>query len=624
MRTWLEHNYCSIDLQLWNTIANQEQAISKLVTAVGGNIEADSTSSFLITTGGMSGIHNSHGNENYNNDIVPSLWCQGDSDKDSRKDKNSVDPTFSLQLQGLGVVISEMLSNFVTKADPTVLILCPNQSSVCRALENVDYRQSHVIPLYACSVNIDSDNSSLDLCEEEMAQKIVTTFSLSNDIEKIGAIVVDADAPLEMGQITNRIFVRGTSSYQWLSHDYVVLAPSPTTRTSQSDTNHNGIDSTSWRYQFLERFRTDLVEFNPVYHATIAFDDHSSNSNWNIGVLCAGNSWFYDHLIKTLNKIRHTLDFDDVSLLESKTGLISHIPDYQPGKWATPSDYDLEPVTKQWLEQRPLGRQLLAQYEKVPSPPDDISVGARVVFQCKHGMWCRGYVLEIWDDEDERKYTCHCEGMHERMAIDVGRMFLVELKAEMQMQDTIHFGSTVLADGEENLDYYFWYPGQIIGMNYDGKYKVYFFSSGETGLLDRRKVVQTPETTSLLPVDSKAFSSCDDFEQFLFNNLLPIRGKFNKKVGDGCVVVVSSSSPRRDIHKLTVIATYDGRKHFDLNVYSSDNVPLNLVNEIAIQKNIPGFKRTQIDSYPRGYGRVVAFGEDLTEPYFGTKYPKSI
>lgn len=387
MRTWSEDKYCSMDLQLWNTIANHERAVSKLVTAVGGNIEAGSTSSFLITTGGMFGIRNNLHDDKRSNEIIPSSWCsQDDSDNESSDkidDGHSIESTLS-QLQGLDIVLSEMLSSFFTKIDPTVIVLCPDKSSPCRAFDDVDYGQAQVVPLYACPDIIGGDDSTLGRCEQEIMQKIRDMLSLSKSAEKIEAMVIDSETPRELGQIVNRIFVNGASSFQWLSHDYVVLVPSPA--TSPLDKNHD----TSWRYQFLERFRTDAIEFNPVYHATIAFTAlSSSSSKWNIGVLRTGNSRFYDQLIESMNKIRRTVDFEDVSLLESKTGVISHIPDYQPSKWATPSDYDIQPATNQWSEQRPLGRQLLAQYEKLPTLPDDISVGADVIiYRELYDDWC--------------------------------------------------------------------------------------------------------------------------------------------------------------------------------------------------------------------------------------------
>ena len=126
--------------------------------------------------------------------------------------------------------------------------------------------------------------------------------------------------------------------------------------------------------------------------------------------------------------------------------------------------------------------------------------------------------------------------------------------------------------------------------------------------------------------------SLADFENFLLDNKILPNGVdnniSNQKVGDGCIVLLSFSSAKREGGDITtIIVTYDGRKHIDLNVYSPENASSvnNIANELALRDDIfPGFMRIQNDSHPRGHGRVVTFGEDLHKPYFGTKYPASI
>jgi hypothetical protein len=241
----------------------------------------------------------------------------------------------------------------------------------------------------------------------------------------------------------------------------------------------------------------------------------------------------------------------------------------------------------------------------------------------------QGSVYDIWEKaKDEQQYTVRCDGM-EASSIDVGRNLLAKLNDEMQTKNTIPFGSIVIADGEEKVHLRIWYEAQIIGMNDEGKYKVYYLGSGEISFLYRRQIIQSPGTyLSSLSTDVKAFSTCADFEQFLFDSkILPTNRVdiSNQKVGDGCVVLVSFSSAKREGgDSTTIIVTYDGRKHIDLNVYSPENASVNIANELALRDDIPGFKRIQNDSHPRGYGRVVTFEEDLRKPYFGTKYPTSI
>jgi len=196
-------------------------------------------------------------------------------------------------------------------------------------------------------------------------------------------------------------------------------------------------------------------------------------------------------------------------------------------------------------------------------------------------------------------------------------------------KNTIPFGTMVLADGEEKLDATIFYSAQIIGTHHDGRYEVYHLSDGSFALLDRKKVVPLLDASFLSPADAKMFSTCTDFEEFLFENgfVSPFSADsnttniFRREVGDGCIVTVSSTQKDDGGDDTTIIATYDGQKHLDLNIYSTDHSSLMI--RLA-EQDIPGMQRTQTDSHPRGYGRVISFQEDLNKAYFGTKYPRSI
>ena len=130
----------------------------------------------------------------------------------------------------------------------------------------------------------------------------------------------------------------------------------------------------------------------------------------------------------------------------------------------------------------------------------------------------------------------------------VERNRLFDLSDDALTKGTIPFGSMVLADGEEDMDATVFYHAQVIGTHYDGRYKVYFLNDGSYSLLDRKQVVPLIDASFLSPADAKMFSSCDEFEQFLFKSDLvsPFfveRGRgnaketntniFRREVGDG-------------------------------------------------------------------------------------------
>ena len=380
IRSFPEQKYASMDLQLWNEISKQKIAVSTLVGAIGGNTTNDSTSTFLITTGGMFGISNI---DDHSTPMVPSAWCKEDSATEGDRSSTGVE-----DLSGLDIVMGEMLTNFVGKGDYIAMILCPNDSSRCQGPKATNFGpDAQIFGFNACPEIENGDESTLEECQQQMKQTITDALSHTHDTtKKIRAIVIDPETPRELGQIATKLFVNDPSSYEWLSHDYIVLAPSASDAATASS-NY----PLTWRYQLLERFRTDMVEFQPVYHATVSFRDlPSSTSEWAIGVLSAGNPRFYGHLVDSLDAIRGNTEtkFQEVILVETNTGAISHIPDYQPSKWATPSDYDIKPAEQQYSEQRPVGVQVLVQYEKVAEIPDDFEIGATILFfQEKDDYW---------------------------------------------------------------------------------------------------------------------------------------------------------------------------------------------------------------------------------------------
>merc|ERR1712154_547822 len=107
--------------------------------------------------------------------------------------------------------------------------------------------------------------------------------------------------------------------------------------------------------------------------------------------------------------------------------------------------------------------------------------------------------------------------------------------------------------------------------------------------------------------DDRAFASCEEFEKYLFEHLLPDTDVLTERIGDGCLVVVSSLSHTGTgvDDPATILATYDGRNHFELNIFSptTNNSILSLAEELSNPDDLPGFLRRQIDLHPRGYGR---------------------
>jgi hypothetical protein len=97
-----------------------------------------------------------------------------------------------------------------------------------------------------------------------------------------------------------------------------------------------------------------------------------------------------------------------------------------------------------------------------------------------------------------------------------------------------------------------------------------------------------------------------------------------RSVGDGC----SFSAIVPDIGDGEMIVSWNGRNHFDVNVWAKDESAAERIRSLvqtAIERSITTseqetfqLSQVQYDKQPRGFGRVVSFVEDMEEDvWFG-------
>ena len=241
----------------------------------------------------------------------------------------------------------------------------------------------------------------------------------------------------------------------------------------------------------------------------------------------------------------------------------------------------------------------------------------------------QGYVENIIEDEfdDETLYVVRTAGSGEKVRVDSDDIVPFDFDNDVPptKNNAIPYGSMVLADGlEEDVNERYFHKAQITGMHKDGRYKIYYLSEGSVAYLKANEVATMPHGSFQSPSDAKMFSSCDEFFDLIKGK--KSRSNFRKEIGDGCFVVLSW--PRKNGRITTLLATYDGQIHIEFNVYSSVDIyeekrENSLITNLA-ENGIAGTDQKQTDLFPRGYGRVVNFREDLEKPYFGTKYPEAI
>ncbi|KAL7565550.1 hypothetical protein ACA910_003825 [Epithemia clementina (nom. ined.)] len=602
-RCWPEHNYCGFDLQLWNTIQNQEQAVYNLVAAVGGSME-HSTSSFVVLTGGMYGpdvanVHNIESSRHSrSNDAAARMDASSDGDIQHATPVAKID---------LFKVLYEAMA-LIRQPDPTLIVLCGDQSQSCEALEFLESESVpyHLIPLWSCppavlSNSNETGRSGFLHCELSTKDNI----GMSAAGKKIDGILIDPTTTKEMGKIIHKIFNNTGLRYQLLADDFTVLAPS-TLATEEA-----------WTNALFERFRTEIVYFNPVFHTHVLFTSYTSELG--LRVLSAGDSDFYEHLMNVFKRVKEKTRLDHEMQL-SKVGVMSHVPDYFSALVVTEESYDLKDSYKQWHTQNPIAHQTIIQYE-VQKPLQAIPIGGKVLINdFAHpweGRWYTGHVLNV---SESGKYHVGFDGLNEETHMSRDRLLGIDPRLK---ESPLEFGDLILLRSSDDDNKEAWYQGSVVDVQPNGKYKLQMFDGqGEVLVAERSDVILRRETLNDVPADSPSFSSnvlisiITDVLNTLTSTTVHSADIVTTQVGDGYVIVGAFSNGG-------IVASWDGRLHLDINVFhvnaSSKSLAETLQN--SIKGKIPGLSRVQFDTHPRGFGRVVSDKHELSSLWFGQFHP---
>jgi len=201
----------------------------------------------------------------------------------------------------------------------------------------IEYPEDSTLEIYAC------EQALLKSLRERLDGK-----------EKLEAIVVDATAPRSMAQILIRIFMNRIE----------LFAESPLIMTISLGKKE------TWRSIFVNRFRTDFFELEPVFKIDTLFQD----SNTNIYVDVVVN----DERALAVKNLR-----EELARIEKRAGVIASVegfmgggPHYEeyftPSRVYTPDDYESTSQSEQWSSQQPLEFQTILQLE-IQKPKIDLS-----------------------------------------------------------------------------------------------------------------------------------------------------------------------------------------------------------------------------------------------------------
>jgi len=339
-RLFPEQSYVALDFQLWASFDLLERARDDVVQSLGGTEE--STSSFRIVTGGMSG---SSFQESDRSKIGPRMV----NDRDCKPPSSPAPDDNNVDLVESGVEGSlEMLEDGVFAA-----VICGAKEEPCKSLD-VLQKAPHskiqkVVPVYTCaSLQSSGAEFSPDIAKKMAACEAELVDALISAGDKISLLVVDDSAKQIMGKVLLAIF---TSVWNrktlFAQHRFVALV-----ENSSTD---------AWRRNLLVLIR-EKVTFRPMSLVDVVVE--SSANQLNLSMLSLHDPVFFLHLkgmVETYNQVHGATSTMKVESVFD--GLVLPTVGKLNPKWFKADDYDPTPGKEQLAGQTSLGRQSLVQFE---------------------------------------------------------------------------------------------------------------------------------------------------------------------------------------------------------------------------------------------------------------------
>lgn len=332
VRTWPEQKYAATDIHFWSNFNKHETAKKALITALGSG----TPSSYRIVAGGMFGV---------------STWKDDDKQRGPHVSATCKDEVTDVRDKvvdtNVATAMLEESLKLVEGKDMLVAVLCGENKEDCKSVDVLKARGfTQLVPLYTCpEISNEYEEGALDRmvqCEKQIYSTLMN--SVTKD-RKFGSVVVDPTASLAISRISYKILK--AKKKKLLEEALFVIA----VMFEQGDL---------WRQNFLERFRKDIILYDPNFRAQVLFN--STDASMELGVTLSGDEGF-------VKKFK-----DVVSSIETKTGLVSDMRDikgglfaydenWKPSHFFLPEDYDQRSPFEQWKSQQPVGYQTVFQFE---------------------------------------------------------------------------------------------------------------------------------------------------------------------------------------------------------------------------------------------------------------------
>ena len=574
IRCWPEYRYFAFDLMLWSSFEKQESIEATLVAIVGGK----SSSSYHIVTSGM---FRTHSDETVASKIIP--------EKHSDNEQNTP-PQLSatndiLDLDVLLKVLTTLRQNHTVSV---TIVICADKGNDCMSLDALrkdDGLNRTILTIWACG---DKHMPwSQEVCDKTTRNILDSTIPLG----KIDTIIFDPTAPRHMGQVLYNILKDGSIRRKLLAKQYIVLAPlfEP---------------SESWAKALMERFRTEIVRFSPAHHAEIVISKASSLNKTRfreVHLFSSGDPDFYVHLSDAMVRFesRSELLFHVQNI---KDGIINYIADHEPTRFVTDADYDNTLAREQWIEQHPVGLQIISQFEILSSklslsPGDQIFVNVNEYTYFTE-PW---YSAEVLVKNDDGTYDVIYKDGSKTRGVERRWILKPDNRTELSTSEKV----LVRQDGGE------WYEGKLFEKMTDGTYKVHLYDGGGS-------IIFVAKSDLVKHTESVDMTELPEFPSFSLKTILrkAITASSDNMTGEEVFQIHDGAGEGQLVTAFwpngSAIATWDGRTHIDLNVFTfeEDKQRYEHFERILIE-DIPSLALISLNEQPRGFGRVVSFNRDI-------------
>lgn len=381
VRGYTNLRYCAFDLLFWSDISKQEKAKASLIEAVGSR----EVSSYRVLTTGMFGV--GEGNETGGGPRI-SEPCQETVQSDDAAVGQII----------VNTVLFESTSLLRDKSN-LVIVLCGEESSPCGSLEVLKNSKyiGEVFPVWACPNLEDASLDAMLSCESKTLQNLQALD------RKIDGVAIDSNAPSAMGRVLHKIFSSAKIRNKLLEDELAVLSVCMVSSDSL------------WRKAFLDRFRTDIVKYDPAYRAEVVF------GSLEVDIFVSGDDQFFTHLMDLLTMIETKIGIPS-NIRGVTNGVNTYVADFEPSIKFAHEDYDDREPLKQWNSQNPIEIQtvysfnikkkvscetvkvslenaLLALIDNMDEARltvyDNVGDGCVIV-----GHWFEGSIVVVWDGRE--------------------------------------------------------------------------------------------------------------------------------------------------------------------------------------------------------------------------------